>query len=135
MKQVVTVRNLTIGEGMPKICVPIVASTEAEIIAKAEEIMQYPADLIEWRADYFEDAYNLSAVASVLSGLPGTPCCARWRHRSLRSVSVPVPPERPAAMQPFLFGFSFCTPEVPVFPCCFHPVVYFLFLYYNISLK
>ena len=48
MKQVVTVRNLTIGEGMPKICVPIVATTEAEIIKKAEEIMQYPADLIEW---------------------------------------------------------------------------------------
>ena len=58
MKQVVTVRNLTIGEGVPKICVPIIESTEAEIIAKAEEIMNYPADLIEWRADYFEDAYN-----------------------------------------------------------------------------
>ena len=69
MKQVVTVRNLTIGEGMPKICVPIIAATEAEILGKAEEIMNYPADLIEWRADYFEDAYNLSAVASVLSGL------------------------------------------------------------------
>lgn len=69
MKQVVTVRGLTIGEGMPKICVPIVASTEKEILEKAEEIMQYPADLIEWRADYFEDAYNLSAVASVLKGL------------------------------------------------------------------
>ena len=55
MKQVVTVRNLTIGEGMPKICVPIVGTTEAEIIAKAEEIMGYPADLIEWRADYFEE--------------------------------------------------------------------------------
>ena len=35
MKQVVTVRNLTIGEGMPKICVPIVATTEAGIIAQA----------------------------------------------------------------------------------------------------
>ena len=69
MKQVVTVRNLTIGEGMPKICVPIVATTEAEIIAKAEEIMEYSVDMIEWRADYFEDAYNLSAVASVLSGI------------------------------------------------------------------
>ena len=34
MKQVVTVRNLTIGEGMPKICVPIVATTEEEIIKK-----------------------------------------------------------------------------------------------------
>lgn len=69
MKQVVTVRNLTIGEGMPKICVPITETTEEGILQKAEEIMKYPADLIEWRADCFEDAYNLEAVASVLSGL------------------------------------------------------------------
>lgn len=69
MKQVVTVRNLTIGEGMPKICVPIIADTEENILKKAEEILQYPVDLIEWRADYFEDAYNLEAVASVLAGL------------------------------------------------------------------
>ena len=60
MKQVVTVRNLTIGEGVPKICVPIVATTEEEIMKKAEEIMQYPADLIEWRADYF--ALNLAVA-------------------------------------------------------------------------
>ena len=66
MKQVVTVRNLTIGEGVPKICVPIVATTEEEIIRQAEEIMKNPADLIEWRVDYFEDAYNLEAVASAL---------------------------------------------------------------------
>lgn len=69
MKQVVTVRNLTIGEGMPKICVPIVAVTKEEIIKKAEEIRNYPADMIEWRADYFEDAYHLEALASVLSGI------------------------------------------------------------------
>ena len=69
MKQVVMVRNLTIGEGIPKICVPIIATTEETIIKKAEEIMRYPADLIEWRADYFEDAYNLEALASVLTGI------------------------------------------------------------------
>ena len=46
MKQVVTVRNLTIGEGMPKICVPFIAATEAEILGKAEEIMNYPSDTL-----------------------------------------------------------------------------------------
>ncbi len=69
MKQVVTVRNLTIGEGMPKICVPIIEQTREDILKKAEEITHYPADLIEWRADYFEDAYHLEALASVLQGL------------------------------------------------------------------
>ena len=53
MKQIVTVRNLTIGEGMPKICVPIVETTEEAIIKRAEELMEYPVDLVEWRADYF----------------------------------------------------------------------------------
>ena len=43
--------------------------TKKDIIARAEEIMNYPVDLIEWRADYFEDAYNLSAVAPILSGI------------------------------------------------------------------
>ncbi|MGN0334076.1 MAG: type I 3-dehydroquinate dehydratase [Lachnospiraceae bacterium] len=69
MKQVVTVRNLKIGEGMPKICVPIIAETEEEILRKAEEILTYPVDLIEWRVDFFENAYNLEAVEAVLSGL------------------------------------------------------------------
>lgn len=69
MKQVVTVRNLTIGEGMPKICVPITASGAEEIIKCAQEIVKHPADMIEWRADFFEDAYNLEAVAAVLRGI------------------------------------------------------------------
>ncbi len=69
MKQLVTVRNLKIGEGMPKICVPIVAETESEIIRKAEEIVDYPVDLVEWRVDCFENAYNLEAVEAVISKL------------------------------------------------------------------
>lgn len=69
MKQVVTVRNLKIGEGMPKICVPIVAETAEGILKQAEEILHHPVDLIEWRADFFEDAYHLEALASVLKRL------------------------------------------------------------------
>lgn len=49
----VTVKNITIGEGIPKICVPLVGVTEAEIVEEARQLRKYPADLVEWRADWF----------------------------------------------------------------------------------
>lgn len=67
--QPVTVRNLTIGEGIPKICVPIVGKTKEQILKEAEEIPGLPVDLAEWRADWFESVFNLEQVNEVLTGL------------------------------------------------------------------
>ena len=67
--QPVTVRNLTIGEGIPKICVPIVGNTKEQILKEAEEIPGLPVDLAEWRADWFESVFNLEQVNEVLTGL------------------------------------------------------------------
>lgn len=50
----VTIRNITLGCGRPKICLPIVGSTLKEIKAQTEAIMQNPVDIIEWRADLFQ---------------------------------------------------------------------------------
>ena len=58
----VKVRNLTIGEGMPKICVPIVESTEENILAEAEKIKTLPADIVEWRMDWYAQATDEQAV-------------------------------------------------------------------------
>lgn len=69
MKQSVTVRNLKIGEGMPKICVPIIETTEEKILEKAEEILCEPIDLVEWRVDHFENSDHLEAIEGVLRGL------------------------------------------------------------------
>ena len=44
----VTVRNVEIGAGMPKICVPIVGETREEILSQARAIRALPADLVEW---------------------------------------------------------------------------------------
>lgn len=43
------------GQGIPKICIPIVERTQADIVAVAEELEHSVADLVEWRADYYED--------------------------------------------------------------------------------
>lgn len=65
----VKVRNLEIGSGMPKICVPIVGKTREEILEAAREIKEAPVDLIEWRADWFEDVFDIEHVKSILAEL------------------------------------------------------------------
>lgn len=62
----VFVRNLRIGEGIPKICAPIVGKTEEEILETAKIIKGLSADIVEWRADWFEAVFNQSKVKDVL---------------------------------------------------------------------
>lgn len=73
----VVVRNVKIGEGIPKICIPIVGKTTECIIEEAERIRKLPADLVEWRVDWYEDAFDpekvkagLKALRQVLGELP-----------------------------------------------------------------
>lgn len=65
----IKVRNLIIGEGKPKICVPIVGRTEREILAQAERIRELPAEIVEWRADWFEEVDDFARVKAVLEKL------------------------------------------------------------------
>lgn len=58
----VVVRNVKIGEGMPKICVPIVGETQDEILQEARAIVGSAADLVEWRVDWFESAFEVEKV-------------------------------------------------------------------------
>lgn len=49
----VTVRGITLGEGAPKLCIPVTAREAQELRAQVKTALQGPCDLIEWRADYF----------------------------------------------------------------------------------
>ncbi|MBU9742291.1 type I 3-dehydroquinate dehydratase [Lachnospiraceae bacterium ASD3451] len=62
----VIVRNIKIGEGRPKICVPLVGATEKEILDQAAELSGLPADIVEWRADWFEEVFDFERVNQVL---------------------------------------------------------------------
>lgn len=73
----VTIKNITLGAGKPKICLPIVGKTFDEITMQAERIIQNPVDIIEWRADWFCDVINpfqvntaLKTIKSVIGELP-----------------------------------------------------------------
>ncbi|XCP83443.1 type I 3-dehydroquinate dehydratase [Roseburia hominis] len=65
----VEVRNIKIGEGVPKICVPIVGVTKEEIINEAKTFDSIPVDVVEWRVDWFEGVFDIEQVKDVLKEL------------------------------------------------------------------
>ena len=65
----VKVRNIEIGAGIPKICVPIVGVTKEEIIAGAKTFDSIPVDVVEWRVDWFENVFEFDKVEDVLKDL------------------------------------------------------------------
>lgn len=58
----VAVRKIIIGEGKPKICIPIVGTTRKGILEEARELKRLPADMAEWRADWYEDVFEPGQV-------------------------------------------------------------------------
>lgn len=56
--------QLTIGEGKPKICVPVVETTTEKIIQQIQELQN--CDLIELRIDFYENIHDLKQVHELL---------------------------------------------------------------------
>lgn len=67
MMKTIDIRGMIIGEGVPKIIVPIVEVEEEGILRLAEEANQSLADLVEWRVDFFSQAHDTEKVLSILS--------------------------------------------------------------------
>lgn len=65
----VEVRGVRIGEGIPKICVPIVGTTRDEILAAAKSFESVKKDVVEWRADWFEGVFDFAQVEAVMKEL------------------------------------------------------------------
>lgn len=69
MTKPVFVKNCMIGEGIPKICVPITGKTREQILSQAEEAVRAGADMAEWRIDLWEEDNRLAYVEEVLFAL------------------------------------------------------------------
>ena len=69
MTKPIQIKNLTIGAGIPKICVPLTGTSREKICQEAEEAKKAAADLVEWRADFFEELMNPEACQNVLEAL------------------------------------------------------------------
>lgn len=84
--QPITVKNITLGDGLPKICAPIVSLTKNKILDEASALLQLPVDLIEWRADFYEDVFQINQVLTTLKLLrervPSTPLIFTFRTKA-----------------------------------------------------
>lgn len=67
----VKLKNLNIGEGTPKICVPVMGRTKAEILTAAGAVAkaQPAVQLAEWRADDFDDVFLEGAAENIVGEL------------------------------------------------------------------
>lgn len=63
------IRKLRIGEGKPKICVPLVGRNLEALLSEAAVLREIPCDLAEWRADYFDGLENPDALAAALPAI------------------------------------------------------------------
>ena len=69
MSNVVQVKELRLGEGVPKICVPLVGKTNKQIMDEAKYLKTLKLDLVEWRVDHYEYVEDLNKVKEVLKQL------------------------------------------------------------------
>ncbi|MBT2699806.1 type I 3-dehydroquinate dehydratase [Bacillus sp. ISL-40] len=83
MTKTVTVRGLVIGEGMPKICVPLVGETLVQLKEEAEFLKTIDLDVVEWRVDFFDKVEDFEqvkkALAEIRTFLPTTPLIFTFR--------------------------------------------------------
>jgi 3-dehydroquinate dehydratase-1 len=80
----VRLKSVVLGEGRPKVCVPLVASTAESLRAAAAGLPAGDFDLVELRIDFFDgvdDAESVTAaLASVRDALPdGIPILFTFR--------------------------------------------------------
>jgi len=68
----VVVRNVKIGEGRPKICVPIVGATQEAIVSEAKSFSSIPVDVVEWRADWYDGVFVPGKAVETAKGLRET---------------------------------------------------------------
>lgn len=68
----VKVRDLVLGDGIPKICVPVIAHTYQELVRSLDRIRKSPFDLVEFRADFYfeEEAGALETLREAVGSCP-----------------------------------------------------------------
>lgn len=81
--QTIIVRGLTLGEGRPKICVPVTAQNLKELAEQANALKKLEPDMCEWRIDWFGDQDELAPAARMLrEHLPEMPLLFTFRTKA-----------------------------------------------------
>ncbi|MGE5626712.1 MAG: type I 3-dehydroquinate dehydratase [Solirubrobacterales bacterium] len=86
MNKALEIKNVKIGEGIPKICTSIIGRSLIEILEEAEVIKETSADIVEWRVDFYEHYDNLKEVINALSKvsniIPDKPLIFTFRSKA-----------------------------------------------------
>ena len=61
----INVKAITIGEGLPKVCVPIVEDNDEAILDKLKEFDQLDVDIIELRIDFYKNILQFDALKNL----------------------------------------------------------------------
>lgn len=69
MKKIVEVRNIKFGEGMPKICVPLIGRNDVALIEEVNFLKALKLDVVEWRIDYHENVEDIEKMKETLKVL------------------------------------------------------------------
>ena len=69
MTQTVKIRNLILGEGIPKICVPVMGSIKEEVLESARFALLHNPDMIEWRCDFLKNVQSVNDIGTLLKEL------------------------------------------------------------------
>ena len=51
---VLSIGKTVLGEGMPKIIVPLMGQTEEQLVQEIKKVKRLKPDIIEWRVDVYE---------------------------------------------------------------------------------
>lgn len=77
MTKPIQIKNLLIGSGLPKVCVPLTSAAQETLCKEAEAAKAAGADLVEWRADFYESLTDtkrmletLARISDILGQIP-----------------------------------------------------------------
>jgi len=82
MGKLLKVKDVVIGEGMPKICVSLIGQTVQQLKEEAALLKTLNIDIIEWRVDFFErldKAGVIEALEQIKAIIPDTPLIFTFR--------------------------------------------------------
>ena len=65
----VRINELEIGSGLPKVCVPLTAKSETALCEETKNAKAAKPDLVEWRADFYEDLFEVSKTVEMAQKL------------------------------------------------------------------
>ena len=65
-KRIIQVRDLKIGEGRTKICVPVMPECFGDLPKALEPLAEIPYDMVEWRADHYTDMADADSCAEAI---------------------------------------------------------------------